>query len=70
MKWTTALVLGAILAFLLPLAFGGQGGFWMTSWTKWWTIRPVAGSPGLLFSVPLFLVSAVAFRLFFNWHKG
>ena len=46
MKWLSALFLGAILAFVLPLAFGGQGGFWMHTWTKWGTIRPIAGSPG------------------------
>ena len=29
MKWMTALLLGAILAFALPLALGGQDGVWM-----------------------------------------
>jgi hypothetical protein len=70
MKWLSALLLGAIIAFVLPLAFGGIGGFWMNTWTKWGTIRPIAGSPGFLFSLPLFLGSALAFRLFFNLHKG
>jgi hypothetical protein len=70
MKWLTALALGAVLGFVLPMAFGGQYGVWMNSFAKWGTIRPHAGSPGLLFSIPLFLLSAVAFRLFFNWHKG
>lgn len=70
MKWLPALILGAILGLVLPMAFGGRSGIWMGSWAAWGTIRPVAGSPGLLFSVPLFLGSAVAFRLFFNWHKG
>jgi hypothetical protein len=69
MKWLSALLLGAMVAFVLPLAFGGIGGFWMHTWTKWGTIRPIAGSPGFLFSLPLFLGSAVAFRLFFNWHR-
>jgi len=69
MKWLPALLLGAILAFVLPLTFGGQAGFWMTSWTKWGTVRPIEGSPGFLFSIPLFLGSAVALRLFFNWHS-
>jgi hypothetical protein len=68
MKWLPALFLGAILGFVLPLLFGGQAGVWMHSWTKWGTIRPLAGSPGLLFSIPLFLGSALALRLFFNWH--
>jgi hypothetical protein len=40
----------------------------MHSWVKWGTIRPIHGSPGFLFSVPLFLGSALAFRIFFNWH--
>ena len=69
MKWMTALLLGAILAFTLPLALGGQDGVWMNSIAKWGTVRPIAGSPGFLFSIPLFLASAVAFRLFFNWHS-
>jgi hypothetical protein len=69
MKWLPALFLGAILGFVLPMFFGGQGGVWMSSWAKWGTIRPVAGSPGLLFSVPLFAGSAIALRMFFNWHS-
>ena len=69
MKWLTALILGAIVAIALPMALGGQSGVWMNSWVKWGTIRPLAGSPGLLFSVPLFLASALAFRSFFNWHS-
>ena len=43
MKWITALLLGAILAFTLPLALGGQGGVWMNSVAKWGTIRPHRG---------------------------
>jgi hypothetical protein len=70
MKWLTALALGALLAFLLPMILGGQEGGWMTSWTKWGTIRPLAGSPGLLFSIPLFVISALGFRMFFNWHSN
>ena len=69
MKWLSALLLGAIIGFTLPLAFGGSGGFWMESWTRYGTVRPVAGSPGLLFSIPLALGAAIAFRLFFNWHR-
>jgi hypothetical protein len=69
MRWLPALLVGAILAFLLPLALGGQEGVWMNSWVKWGTIRPIEGSPGFLFSVPLFLGSAVALRIFFNWHS-
>ena len=40
MKWVTALLLGAILGFVLPPAFGGQFGVWMDSWASWGTIRP------------------------------
>ena len=69
MKWLTALTLGVILGFTLPLFLGGQNGVWMNSIAKWGTIRPLEGSPGLLFSIPVFLLSAIAFRLFFNWHS-
>jgi hypothetical protein len=68
MKWVPALLIGALLGFVLPLFLGGTEGGWMTNWTKWGTVRPLPGSPGLLFSIPLFLGSAVALRLFFNWH--
>ena len=70
MKWITALIIGAILAFTLPMALGGAGGVWMNGWTSGAPIRPIAGSPGFLFSVPVFLGSALAFRLFFNWHSN
>ena len=70
MKWLPALLLGAILGFVLPQFFGGASGVWMNSWAQWGTVRPHAGSPGLLFSIPVFLFSAVAFRLFFNWHRS
>jgi len=70
MKWVTALALGAILAFTLPLALGGQSGVWMSSFAKWGTVRPLPGSPGLLFSIPVFLGAAIAFRAFFNWHRN
>ena len=69
MKWLTALALGAIVGFVIPLIMGGQFGVWMTSWISWGTVRPISGSPGVLFSIPLFLGSALAFRVFFNWHS-
>ena len=69
MKWLPALLLGGILAFVLPLTFGGQEGFWMTTWTKWGTIRPIEGSPGFLFSLPIFVGGAIIFRMFFIWHS-
>ena len=68
MRWLTALLLGAILGFALPLAFGGPSGVWMESFAAPGTIRPLAGSPGLLFSIPVCALSAAAFRLFFSWH--
>ena len=70
MKWLPALLLGAIVGIVLPMAFGGQGGVWMKTWAGWGTVRPLAGSPGLLFSIPFAVGAAVAFRLFFNWHRG
>jgi hypothetical protein len=68
MKWLSALVLGAILGFVLPTGLDMRSGVWMHSWASWGTIHPHEGSPGLLFSIPLFLGAAIAFRLFFNWH--
>lgn len=70
MRWFTALTLGAILGFVLPQFLGGAHGFWMDTWVKWGTIRPLADSPGLIFSIPLALGSAIAFRMFFNWHNN
>jgi hypothetical protein len=68
MKWITALILGAILGCVLPTALNGGSGVWTDSWAGWGTIQPHAGSPGLLFSIPLALGAALAFRLAFNWH--
>ncbi len=50
MKWITALIIGAILAFTLPMALGGSDGVWMTGWTKvgtYPTDRRLARSPVL-----------------------
>ena len=69
MRWITALALGAVLGFTLPQFLGGRDGVFMNSWADWGTIQPLANSPGLLFSIPIFLGSAIAFRLFFNWHN-
>ena len=69
MKWFTALLIGAILGILLPTALDAQSGVWTESWAGWGTIRPQGGSPGLLLSLPVFLGTALAFRLFFNWHS-
>jgi hypothetical protein len=70
MKWMTALLIGAILGFALPLFFGGQKGVWLHSFAGWGTVRPLEGSPGLLFSIPLALGSAIALRFLFNWHRN
>ena len=68
MKWVTALIIGAILGFVLPTGVDLRSGVWMGSWANWGTIRPLAGSPGLLFSIPVFLGAALALRTVFNWH--
>jgi len=67
MKWITALALGAILGGILPTVIDSQSGSWMESWAAWGTVRPNAG--GFLFSIPIFLGTAVGARLFFNWHS-
>lgn len=69
MKWLPALVIGAIIACALPMTLGGRDGIWLDSWAGWGTIRPFASSPGLLFSIPVFLGSALLIRIFFNWHS-
>ncbi|HZC38949.1 MAG TPA: hypothetical protein VE221_09800 [Sphingomicrobium sp.] len=66
MKWLAALVFGLIVGTLLPTIVDGQAGVWTDDWTGWGTVR--AGTGGLLFSIPLFLGSALAIRLLFNWH--
>ncbi|MEO7814526.1 MAG: hypothetical protein ABIR87_03680 [Sphingomicrobium sp.] len=70
MKWIPALIFGAIIGCVLPMMFGGRGGLWTSSWTNWGTVHPFAGSPGLIFSIPLFIGVAIAFRLFFSWHRN
>ena len=70
MKWFSAILIGALIAFVLPLAFGGIGGPWQSSWAGVATIAPVPGSPGLLFSIPVFVIAAFGLRMFFNWHSG
>jgi hypothetical protein len=69
MKWVTALLFGAVVGVVLPTAVNGGSGVWTDSWAGWGTIRPHAGSPGLLLSIPLALGAALAFRLIFNWHN-
>ena len=69
MKWITALICGAVFGLVLPTAMDLRSGVWLNNWTGWGTIHPHAGSPGLLFSIPVFLGVALAFRLFFNWHS-
>ena len=64
-----AILLAAIIAIILPMVLGGSTGVWMNSIAAWGTIRPLPGSPGLLFSIPLFVGSTIIFWLFFNWHN-
>ena len=68
MKWITALAFGAIVGIVLPTALNGGEGVWTDGWTGWGTFRPLPGSPGLLLSIPLFLISAIGLRFLFNWH--
>jgi len=70
MKWLTALTIAAILAIVLPTAFDGRSGNWTDSWAGWGTVHPLAGSPGLLLSIPMFLGAALFLRLVFNWHRN
>ena len=70
MKWLSALLLGAILGVVLPTGIDLRSGVWMDSWAAWGTIRPHAGSPGLLLSIPVFLGSALFLRMVFNWHRN
>ena len=67
MKWLTALILGAILGGILPTVIDSQSGSWMESWAAWGTVRP--NYSGFLFSIPVFLITAVGARMFFNWHS-
>ncbi len=62
-----ALLLGAVAAVAVPMIFGGPTGVWATSAASWGTIAPLAGSPGLLFSLPIFVGVAFFAYLFFNW---
>jgi hypothetical protein len=68
-RWITAIVIGVILGFALPLIFGGPDGIWLNSWAGRGTIHPLAGSPGLLFSIPFAVGAAICLRLLFNWHS-
>ncbi|HEX2802740.1 MAG TPA: hypothetical protein VHN55_01965 [Sphingomicrobium sp.] len=70
MRWITALAIGAIIAFVLPTGFDGGTGNWMNSWAAWGTVRPLEGSHNLLFSIPLFIGAAIAFRVIFSWHSS
>ena len=69
MKWITALGLWrAILGGILPTVIDSQSAIVDG-------IAGRAGEPsgrnagGFLFSIPLFLLTAVGARMFFNWHS-
>ena len=65
----TALLIAALVAVVLPTGVDLRSGVWMDSWANWGTIRPHAKSPGLLFSIPVFLGLALFLRSVFNWHS-
>jgi hypothetical protein len=70
MKLITALAIGAITGFILPMLLGGYyGDVWMRSFAGWGTVRPLANSPALLFSIPVFVIVTVALWKFFDWHN-
>jgi hypothetical protein len=69
MKWITALLIAALVAVVLPTGVDLRSGVWMDSWASTGTIRPHAGSPGLLFSIPVFIGLAIFLRTVFNWHS-
>ena len=70
MKLVTALAIGAIMGFILPMLLGGYyGGAWMKSFAGWGTVRPLANSPALLFSIPVFVIASAVLWKFFNWHS-
>ncbi|MFL6752718.1 MAG: hypothetical protein ACJ8FL_05790 [Sphingomicrobium sp.] len=68
MRLLTAIALGALMGFLVPMMFGGPTGVWLNSFASWGTIHPFARSPGLLFSIPIFVLTTWALWTFFNWH--
>ena len=70
MKWFSALLLGSVLGVFLPMIFGGREGLWTDSWAGWGTFAPFSNSPGLLFSIPVAIITAIIFRIFFNWHSN
>nr|WP_294850658.1 hypothetical protein [uncultured Sphingomonas sp.] len=70
MRWMSAMLVGASLAILLPMILGGRDGVWMSGWTSVGTIHPFEQSPGLLISIPVFVIATIGLRLFFNWHRG
>ena len=62
-----ALLLGAIAALAIPMVFGGITGFWGQTGASWGTVQPFPGSPGLLFSIPVFAGVTFFCWLFFSW---
>ncbi len=48
---------------------GSYGGAWMKSFAAWGTVRPLANSPALLFSIPLFVIVTIILWKFFMWHN-
>ena len=70
MKWLTALFLGAILALRVAAGLRRPGRRLDEQLDEMGNHSPASRDrPACLFSIPLFLGSALAFRLFFNWHS-
>ena len=67
MELVKAALLGIVAAVALPMVFGGPTGVWLPSVAGWGTVAPLPGSPGLLFSIPLFVAVTLFSWLFFGW---
>jgi len=67
MELLKAALLGLVAAVALPMVFGGPSGAWMGSFAAYGTIAPMASSPGLLVSIPVFAGVTIFSWLFFGW---
>jgi hypothetical protein len=67
MELLKAALLGLVAAIALPMVFGGRSGAWMDSFAAYGTIAPLAGSPGLIMSIPLFAGVTIFSYIFFGW---
>ena len=70
MELLKAALLGLVAAVALPMVFGGPSGAWMNSFAAYGTIAPLAGSPGLLVSIPVLAGVTLFSWLFFGWSNA